>query len=242
MEGELEGIMEDEVEWIQCTQCSTWLRVPKDMNLEDFDQDWICSKYPNNGTCIMKSNISLYDISGDEIGSASKNEENEEDQSIVVEKKRKRRRNISKGKYFSKQKFVQEKMIQVAKSVVDGKPFVMLKSRVEVPLNDIVKGTCLNRNIVIVVDKTTKDIVLITKFTPFNVMEVELKTQVERFTRTLIQDLIPSGYSITGNAAHRGGTGKMYAMGWRPGFDTGFSVGCYVISPNLRKKPGGLQK
>jgi hypothetical protein len=54
--------MENEVEWIQCIQCDTWLQLPKGMNPEDFDQDWTCNMYPNNGTCTMKSNISLYDV------------------------------------------------------------------------------------------------------------------------------------------------------------------------------------
>ena len=52
------------------------------------------------------------------------------------------------------------------------------------------QGICFNQNIIIVVDKATKDIVFITKFIPFDVMEVKSKAYVERFTRTLINDLL----------------------------------------------------
>jgi hypothetical protein len=125
---------------------------------------------------------------------------------------------------------------------VDGEPFVMLKSRIEALLNDTTKDTCFNYNIVVMMEKATKDIILITKFTLFIITEVESRAIVKRFTRTLIKDLLLLGYSIIGNAIHKGGIGKMYAMGWRPRFDGGFSVGCYIISPNLLKKLGGLQK
>jgi hypothetical protein len=56
---------------------------------------------------------------------------------------------------------------------------------------------------------------LITKFIPFDVMKIESKAYLKQFTRTLINDLLPLGYSITWNVAHKGGTSKMYAMGWR---------------------------
>ena len=71
---------------------------------------------------------------------------------------------------------------------------------------------------------------------------IESRAKVKRFTRTLIKTLLSSGYSITRNIAHERRIDKMYAMRWRPGFDGGFSMGCYVISPNLLRKPRRFQK
>jgi hypothetical protein len=58
------------------------------------------------------------------------------------------------------------------KTIVIERLFMMLKSKVEVSLSNIFKSTCLDRNIVVVLNKINKDIVLIFKFTLFNAMKM----------------------------------------------------------------------
>jgi hypothetical protein len=67
----------------------------------------------------------------------------------------------------------------------------MLESMVEVFLNNIFKDTCLDPKIVVELDITNKDIVLIVKFTPFDTMEVKTNIQVKQFTKTLIRTIKP---------------------------------------------------
>jgi hypothetical protein len=59
------------------------------------------------------------------------------------------------------------------KTTVDDKSFVMLKLRIKVFLETTFKITNFDRNIIIVLNTTTKNIILITKFTLFYQIKVK---------------------------------------------------------------------
>jgi hypothetical protein len=119
-----------------------------------------------------------------------------------------------------------KKMI-ATKEYAKGNPLVWKRVRDDsfFPI-DIISCMSLYKNIVIIQDSITKDVVLIASLTPF----FELKKLPEDFQamEKLSTELI--GVSrhaspVTNNKAHQdgGGLGHMFAVGWHVGFSREFS-------------------
>lgn len=72
----------------------------------------------------------------------------------------------------------------------------------------------ISKGTVGIYDKTTKEMVLVVRFNPFELMVEETKNDFNHLT-TLLYDLKKGTSKIIGNSAMQGGS--MYALGWRPG-------------------------
>jgi hypothetical protein len=88
---------------------------------------------------------------------------------------------------------------------------------------------------VVVQDVDSLETVAIVKFTPFHMMrESGEYDTIEALTMQLVS-ISKTSRKIDTNGAHKGGTGDMWATGWRAGSDANYSVGLYVPNPRTQR-------
>ena len=97
----------------------------------------------------------------------------------------------------------------------------------------------LHKGTVVVCDENSEEVVLVVKFVPWDSIDVGELEDMERCTEELMR-LRSSTRRVTGNGAHKGGGGHMYALGWRGGSDSGMTLGKYVPEDSVKRSKKAL--